>query len=75
MARFKPYSYDQLKLVPVSFERQILPGTFEATLSRLIDEEIDLSVFEAGTATTRWERRPTTRPSSSRSSSMPMPAA
>src|SRR5947208_2968777 len=47
MARFKPYSYDQLKLVPVSFERQILPGTFEATLSRLIDEEIDLSVFEA----------------------------
>src|SRR5204862_654814 len=47
MARFKPYSYDQLKLVPVSFERQILPGTCEATLSRLIDEEIDLSVFEA----------------------------
>src|SRR5438552_3886233 len=47
MARFKPYSYDQLKLVPVSFERQILPGTFEATLSRVIDEEIDLSVFEA----------------------------
>src|SRR5205814_143852 len=47
MARFKPYSYDQLKLVPVSFERQILPGTFEATLSRLIDEEIDLSVFQA----------------------------
>src|SRR5437762_4807158 len=47
MARFKHYRYDQLKLVPVSFERQILPGTFEATLSRLIDEEIDLSVFEA----------------------------
>src|SRR5439155_26033589 len=47
MARFKPYDYHQLKLVPVSFERQILPGTFEATLSRLIDEEIDLSVFEA----------------------------
>jgi len=37
MARFKPYSYRQTKLVPVSFERQILPGTFEAALSRLID--------------------------------------
>jgi transposase len=47
MARFKPYNYGQMKLVPVSFERQILPGTFESTLSRLIDEEIDLSVFEA----------------------------
>ena len=47
MARFKPYDYHQTKLVPVSFERQILPGTFEAALSRLIDEEIDLSVFEA----------------------------
>ena len=46
MARFKPYDYHQTKLVPVSFERQILPGTFEAALSRLIDEEIDLSVFE-----------------------------
>ena len=41
MARFKPYDYHQTKLVPVSFERQILPGTFEAALSRLIDEEID----------------------------------
>ena len=47
MARFKPYDYGQMKLVPVSFERQILPGTFEYTLNRLVDEEIDLSVFEA----------------------------
>src|SRR5947208_14115504 len=47
MARFKPYSYDQLKLVPVSFERQILPGTYEGTVSRVSDEEIDLSVFQA----------------------------
>src|SRR3989442_144000 len=42
MARFKPYDYHQTKLVPVSFERQILPGTFEAALSRLIDDEIGL---------------------------------
>jgi len=47
MARYKPYNYGQMKLVPVSFERQILPGTFEYTLNRMIDEEVDLSVFEA----------------------------
>ena len=53
MARFKPYDYGQMKLVPVSFERQILPGTFQYTLNRLIDEEIDLSVFEAPWSTGR----------------------
>lgn len=47
MARFKPYDYSQMKLVPVSFEQQILPGSFEHTLNRLIDHEIDLTVFEA----------------------------
>jgi hypothetical protein len=34
MARYKPYSYDQTKLIPVSYDLQILPGTFEHTLSR-----------------------------------------
>jgi hypothetical protein len=47
MARYKPYDYAQMKLVAVSWERQILPGSFEHTLNRLIDEEVDLSVFEA----------------------------
>jgi hypothetical protein len=47
MARYKPYDYGQMKLLPVSFERQILPGSFEYTLNKLIDEDIDLSVFEA----------------------------
>ncbi len=46
MARFKPYDYGQMKLLPVSFEQQILPGTFEYTLNHLIDHEIDLKVFE-----------------------------
>lgn len=45
MARYKHYDYGQTKLLPVSFERQILPGTFEHTLSYLIDNKIDLSVF------------------------------
>jgi hypothetical protein len=47
MARYKPYDYRQTKMLPVRFDEQILPGTFEYTLNRLIDESIDLSVFEA----------------------------
>ncbi len=46
MARFKDYSYDQGKFIPVFFEKQILPGTFEYTLSYLIDNEVDLFLFE-----------------------------
>jgi transposase len=47
VARYKNYNYAQMKMLPVSFDRQILPGTFEHTLNRLIDEDFDLSVFEA----------------------------
>jgi len=47
MARYKHYDYAQMKMLPVSFAAQILPGTFDHTLNRLVDEEFDLSVFEA----------------------------
>ena len=47
MARYKDYNYDQSKLIPISFSRQILPGSFEYTLSHLIDHEIDLTPFDA----------------------------
>ena len=47
MARYKDYCYDQTKLLPVSYARQILPGTFEHTLHHLIDHELDLSAFDA----------------------------
>jgi len=46
MAKYKKYSYDQGKFIPIQFDRQIVPGTFEYTLSYLVDNEIDLSVFE-----------------------------
>lgn len=46
MARYKDYSYDQMKMLPVSFERQILPGSFEYSLSYLIDHELNLSAFD-----------------------------
>lgn len=45
MARYKPYSYAQGKFIPIHFEKQILPGTFEYSLNHLIDHELDLSVF------------------------------
>jgi len=47
MGRFKDYSYEQGKFIPIFFDKQILPGTFEYTLSYLIDHEVDLSVFES----------------------------
>ena len=46
MAKYKHYDYRQTKMLPISFDRQILPGTFEHTLNELIDEHVDLSVFE-----------------------------
>lgn len=46
MARYKKYSYEQSKLIPIHFDEQILPGTFEYTLNYIIDNELDLSIFE-----------------------------
>ena len=46
MAKYKKYSYEQARFIPIHFDKQILPGTFEYTLSYLIDNEIDLSLFE-----------------------------
>ena len=47
MPRYKDYDYRQMKILPVSFERQILPGTFEHSLCYLVDEELDLSEFDS----------------------------
>jgi len=45
MPRFKDYDYNQSKMIPVRFEDQILPGSFEYSLAYLIDHELDLSIF------------------------------
>ena len=47
MARYKEYDYSQGRFIPIHFDRQILPGTFEHSLHYLIDNEIDLSMFDA----------------------------
>ncbi len=46
MARYKEYDYSQGKFIPIHFDKQILPGTFEHTLHYLIDNELDLSIFD-----------------------------
>jgi hypothetical protein len=46
MARYKEFDYSQGKFIPIHFDRQILPGTFEYSLHYLIDNEIDLSIFD-----------------------------
>lgn len=40
MAKYKPYSYAQGQFIPVFFDKQIQPGTFEFTLNYLIDNEL-----------------------------------
>jgi hypothetical protein len=46
MARYKEYDYSQGKVIPIHFDTQILSGTFEYSLHYLIDNEIDLSLFD-----------------------------
>jgi len=46
MAKFKPYNYDQLVMLPISLEDQLEPGTLEYTINVLVENRIDLSVFE-----------------------------
>lgn len=46
MPRYKHYDYNQTKLIPINYENQIQPGSFEFTISHLVDNEMDLSVFE-----------------------------
>ncbi|MEX2328042.1 MAG: transposase [Pseudomonadales bacterium] len=47
MARFKDSSTHQGKLVPINFDRQIIPGSFEHTISLLVADHLDMSVFES----------------------------
>lgn len=46
MARYKPTDYSQGQFISVQFEHQILPGTFEHTLSYLVDNRVDFSFLD-----------------------------
>ncbi|MBY4679151.1 IS1182 family transposase, partial [Marinobacterium arenosum] len=47
MARYKHYDYNQTKMIPLRFADQIQPGTFEYTLSHVVDNDLDLTPFES----------------------------
>ena len=47
MARYKHYDYQQTKMIPLRFADQLQPGTFEFTLNHVVDNDLDLSVFES----------------------------
>jgi transposase len=46
MARYKHYDYDQLMMVPVSLEDQLMPGTLEYAIHHVVEERLDLSIFD-----------------------------
>jgi len=46
MPRYKAYDYDQMVMIPISLENQLEPGTLEYTINELVENKLDLSVFE-----------------------------
>ena len=46
MAKFKPYNYDQMVMIPITLKEQLEPGTIEYAIHELVEKKIDLSVFE-----------------------------
>ena len=47
MPRFKPYDYSQFQMVPVALDEQLLPGTLEFAIHFLVEQRLDLSIFDA----------------------------
>ena len=47
MAHYRDYSQEQARLLPVSLQQQIQPGTIKHTINYLVDHEIDLRLFES----------------------------
>ena len=46
MAKYKRYDYKQSVMIPVSLEDQLMPGTLEFAIHRLVEEYMDTSVFD-----------------------------
>jgi len=47
MARYKLKDYAQLRMIPLSLEDQLDPGTLEYAIHYIIEERLDLSTFDA----------------------------
>ena len=46
MAKYRPYDYSQRVMIPVSLEDQLIPGTLEFAIHTLVEDRMDISVFE-----------------------------
>ena len=46
MAKYKPYTYAQDMLIPVALKEQIMPGSLEYAIYTLVDERMDMSLFD-----------------------------
>lgn len=47
MARYKPVDYSQGQFIPIAFEHQVLPGTFEYALNYIVDNKLDFKALDA----------------------------
>jgi transposase len=47
MAKYKAYDYSQRVMLPVSLEDQLMPGTLEFAIHTLVEDRMDLSVFDS----------------------------
>ncbi|AHK14987.1 IS1182 family transposase [Thalassolituus oleivorans] len=45
MPKFKPYNYNQTSMVVINYQDQLQLGTFEHAIHYLIDQKLDLSIF------------------------------
>ncbi len=47
MARYKGDDFNQMILAPISLEEQLVPGTLEYAIHHIVEERIDLSLFDS----------------------------
>jgi len=46
MPRYKYYDYNQTVMIAIELEKQILPGTLEYAIHRLVEERVKIEPFE-----------------------------
>ncbi len=47
MAKHQPYDYKQSVIEPIFLEDQLEPGTLEHAIHYIVEERLDMSVFDA----------------------------
>lgn len=47
MAKYKSYDLNQTKMIPLAYADQIVEGSFEFALGEIVENHLDLSLFEA----------------------------